>query len=61
MTITPRIVTFAGADAFGEYTVEVLARDRNDAIRSARRERNWNEGRYGVPATYRARITNKED
>jgi hypothetical protein len=58
VTVTPKIVTYAGSDTYGEYTVEVDAYDRADAIKSVRRERNDNEGRYGVPATYRAsRIT----
>jgi len=56
VTITPRRITYAGCATFGEYAVEVVARSNNDAITTARRERNESEGRYGVPATYRARL-----
>lgn len=56
VTITPRKITYAGSQTFGEYTVEVVARSNSEAITKARRERNDNEGRYGVPATFRAKL-----
>jgi hypothetical protein len=55
VTVTPKYVTCAGSCRFGQYTVEVHARTSAEAITEVRRARNLEEGRYGVPATYKAK------
>lgn len=40
---------------FKEYTVTVFAKSHAEALKQARAERRENEGRYGVPATFRAK------
>lgn len=56
VTVTPTVVTYAGCSAFGEYTIEVYAANQSAAISKARQERNLEEGRHGVKATYRAKL-----
>lgn len=56
VTITPKVVSYAGAGTFGEYTVTVCARSHSEAIKMARQDRREAEGRHGVAATYRARV-----
>lgn len=55
VTVTPKMTTYAGSSTFGEYTVEVVAADRTEALKKARADRRENEGRYAVPATFKAR------
>ena len=61
VTITPRFVMYADSATFGEYTVEVDAKSNAEAISVARKERTENEGRFAVPATYRARLARELD
>jgi hypothetical protein len=56
VTITPKITTYAGSSTFGEYTVTVTAKSHADALKQARADRRESEGRYGVPATFRAKL-----
>lgn len=56
VTITPKITAYAGASVFGEYTVTVFAKSHAEALKQARAERRESEGRYGVPATFRAKL-----
>lgn len=56
VTVTPKVTTYAGAQTFGEYTVCVYARTRADAIKEVRQARRENDGRFAVPATYRATV-----
>lgn len=60
VTVTPSVVTYAGgsytgSSTFGEYTVQVLAKSHAQALQKARRERRDEEGRFGVPARFKAR------
>ncbi len=60
VTVTPSMVTYAGGSytgsaTFGEYTVQVLAKSHAQALQKARRERRDEEGRFGVPASFKAR------
>lgn len=56
VTITPKITSYADSSTFGEYVVEVTAKSHADALKQARADRRENEGRCGVPATYRAKL-----
>ena len=56
VTISPKMTTYAGSATFGEYTVSVTAKTAAEAIKEARAARRESEGRYGVPATYRAKV-----
>ena len=56
VTITPKITAYAGASVFGEYAVTVFAKSHAEALKQARAERRESEGRYGVPATFRAKL-----
>ncbi len=56
VTVTPIIVAYAGSWRGDEYTVEVDARTNSEAITKVRQARNETEGRYGIPATYRAKV-----
>lgn len=56
VTVTPKITTYAGNNTSGEYTATISARSRDEAIKLARKDRSDIEGRYGVSATYRAKI-----
>ena len=56
VTVTPKILSYAGNCTQGEYTVTIGARTNAEAIKYARRDRRDNEGRYAVPCTYRARL-----
>lgn len=58
VTITPKITTYASGSTFGECTETVFAKNAADAIKTARRNRRNAEGRYAVPATFRASIAN---
>ncbi len=56
VTVTPKMITY-GLHRYGdEYTVEIDAFTASEAITKVRRQRNESEGRYGVRATYRARV-----
>lgn len=59
VTITPKHQSYAGSWASGEYTVEVFARDRPEALRRARADYSAENGRMN-PASFRASIK-KED
>lgn len=54
--VAPRLLTYAGSATFGPYTVTVTARSHSEAITQVRQARNAQEGRYGVPARYRATV-----
>lgn len=56
VTVTPSVTTFAGSSTFGEYTVEIRAATASQAISEARRARRETEGRYGVPAQFKAKL-----
>ncbi len=56
VTVTPRCVAYAGAWRADEYAVEVHARSHADAITAVRRQWNEQEGRYGVRASFRAKV-----
>lgn len=56
VTVTPTLVVHAGSWRGGSYEVVVYARTHAEAISSARRQRRDEEGRFGVPATFRARL-----
>jgi hypothetical protein len=56
VTVTPAITIYAGTNTFGQYTVQVQASTRSQAISLVRQQRRDQEGRYAVPATYRARL-----
>lgn len=53
VTVTPRHKLYAGSWSSGEYTVEVDARTRNEAIRRARA--SYEDSRTN-PATFKARL-----
>lgn len=59
VTITPKHQTYAGAWASGEYTVEVFARDRAEAIRKARSDYSAENGGMN-PASFRATLKKEE-
>ena len=54
VTVTPKVTTYAGSQTFGESAVRVYARTRADAIKEVRQARRAEDGRFAVPATYRA-------
>lgn len=56
VTVTPKIATYAGSWRGEEYSVEVDAHNNSEAITKVRQQRNAEEGRYGVRATYRAQV-----
>lgn len=56
VTITPKTTSYAGSWCGDAYTVEIDAQTNSEAITKARQQRNEVEGRYGVRATYRARL-----
>lgn len=56
VTITPKITTYTGPSTFGEYTVTVTAKSHAEALKIARAERRESEGRYAVPANFRAKL-----
>ena len=56
VTVTPRCVAYAGAWRADEYAVEDHARSHADAITAVRRQWNEQEGRYGVRASFRAKV-----
>ena len=41
---------------FKEYTVTVFAKSHAEALKQARAERRESEGRYAVPANFRAKM-----
>lgn len=53
VTIRPRYAAHAGSWSAGEYTVEVFAKDRAEAIRRARAD--YEDARQN-PATFTARL-----
>lgn len=55
VTVTPRVVTYAGSAVLGEYAVTVFAESAAKAISAARRMRRDEEGAHAVPAVFRAR------
>ncbi len=56
VTVTPRIKTYADAQTFDEYTLTYTATGAQQAISKARQARRDVDGRYAVPATYKAKI-----
>lgn len=54
VTVTPVLHYYIGAWQSGEYTVEVDATSRSEAIAIVRRQRNENEGRHRVRANFSA-------
>lgn len=56
VTVTPVMITFGSHGASGEYTVNVSAISSSLAITKARQAHNDEEGRFGVRATYRAKL-----
>lgn len=56
VNVTPNIMAYSGGWSGTEYTVEVLAINRLDTIKSVKRERREVDGRNAVLAQYRARL-----
>jgi len=56
VTVTPRMLTYGSHGTNGAYTVPVIATTRAEAIKQARADRDDQEGRFAVPADYRARL-----
>lgn len=54
VTVTPKLEVHVGTWCSGEYTREVMAYNRNDAIKQAREE--FSENQFGNTATYRAKV-----
>lgn len=54
LTVTPKLTSYAGDQAFGECTERVYARSRDEAIKQVRRARRDADGRHAVPVSYRA-------
>lgn len=54
VTVTPAIVVYAGAWKGDSYTVDVSAYTAADAIKQARAKRREEDGRFAVPAAYKA-------
>lgn len=57
VTVTPRLVTYGSHGANAEYTIDVSAASHADAIKIARQRRRDEDGRFAVPADYKARIS----
>ena len=56
VTVTPRITVYAGTWQGGEYTAEVVAKNAKEAISKVRAQRRAEDGRFTVPADYRASV-----
>lgn len=56
VTITPKIVTYAGTQTFGETNERLFAKSRDEAIKKARAKVREAEGTMGVACTYRAKL-----
>lgn len=56
VTVTPRMLTYGSHGTNGTYTVPVVATTHAEAIKQARADRGDQEGRFAVPADYRARL-----
>jgi hypothetical protein len=56
ITVTPKETTYCGSWVSGEYTVEVNATSRSAAIKAAREDRLYQEGRYAPKVTYKAKL-----
>ena len=54
VTVTPKVIAYAGTCRLGAYTVTIHAVTRADAIKKARRQRLAEEGRFAPSATYTA-------
>ena len=57
VTVTPKHKAYAGSWQSGSYEVEVVARDRSDAIKSARRD--YEDGAVN-PAKFTAKLKKEE-
>jgi hypothetical protein len=57
VTVTPKSMTWCGATALGEYVVVIDASTAANAITKARQDRRDQEGRFGVAATYSAKLS----
>lgn len=55
VTVTPTVVSYAGLTLLDAYVVSVFAATNAAAISAARKQRRESEGRYAVPASYRAK------
>jgi hypothetical protein len=60
VTMTPKMTSYAGTFRDDARTFRVTARDRNEAISMIRRQRTSEEGRYGVPCSYSAKLAKEE-
>lgn len=60
VTVTPQMTIYCGAWCGEAYTVEVDAVSHSRAIAMVRQQRNEEEGRYGVRATYRAKVLERD-
>jgi hypothetical protein len=56
VTMTPKLTSYAGTFVDSARTFRVTARDRAEAISMIRRQRTNEEGRYGVPCSYTAKL-----
>lgn len=61
VTVSPKVVTYAGTHTYGVQSCIVVAKDRAAAIKQVRQERRNEEGRFGVPATFSARQATPEE
>lgn len=55
VTVTPSMTVYSGAWRGDAYAIEVLAESRDKAIAIVREQRRLQDGRHGVPVTYRAK------
>lgn len=55
VTVQPLFTVYSGTATLGTYEVTVNAPNAREACRSVRRDRRLEEGRFAVPAQFRAR------
>ena len=60
VTVTPKQVVYTGNHVESEHEIEIDARTHAKAISQARQARSSEDGRYGVPAQFRARLKRHE-
>jgi hypothetical protein len=56
VTITPNYQSYGSGWSSEEYKTEVVAYDRNDALKQARKQYNENSGFKGDTATYSVKV-----
>lgn len=61
VTVTPKVLSYAGSYTFGAYTVVVEALSAAKAISKARKDRRDEEGRHVPAATFQARRDTEGD